>query len=283
MSRERVNKRIAKDNFSFFSLFLKSKRYILFLLLTFSFIAFLYAFNKNERAKDLSDKFNEALSFIVTPFSNTFHFFSRLGDDISSYLYLREKNTQLLQENENLKNDLFKVELKLSEVDDLRDILDIKDDYQDKKSIVAQLIYINSEYGDEIAINVGKEDGVVEGAPVVNYFGFIGKVLKVYKNTSIVSMISSKKLKTPALLIKSRSSAILTTSKSGDFLEIHHLSSSSKIEEGEIAVTVADDASVPYGIKIGKVELRKGEYVVRPFYKKDLTRLLVILHTPNAR
>lgn len=100
----------------------------------------------------------------------------------------------------NLKGDTYKSkenieisELK-KEIKELKEINNINKSNIESNYIDASIIKRNNSYWNEsITINVGKNNGVKKGYAVTYNNQLIGTIYKVYKNTSLVRLITSNK------------------------------------------------------------------------------------------
>ncbi len=81
-----------------------------------------------------------------------------------------------------------------NEINNLREILNLNSLSTDRKYINASVIKRSANYWyDTVTINKGEKDGIKKGNAVINNNGLIGKVVKVYKNTSDVKLLISIK------------------------------------------------------------------------------------------
>ncbi|BAH83047.1 rod shape-determining protein MreC [Candidatus Ishikawella capsulata] len=113
-----------------------------------------------------------------------------------SNVFISESKQRIIQENKNLRKDLFlknldllKLSLYQTENKRLRMLLGAPFLLEEKKTLVK--VILNSTYNhiNQIIINKGNINGVYIGQPVIDEKGLIGQVIEVSKLTSRVLLI----------------------------------------------------------------------------------------------
>lgn len=151
---------------------------------------------RNNKRKILKIFYSTIILFIV--FLSLFYFINDKNDNfilnniknITNFSFIKrnikcEKKTKIQEENKVLRKEIEKYKKELK----------IKKSLTDKNIIVAYTIKRGmANWYNTITINKGKKDGIIKGLAVTNNNGLIGKVIRVYKNTSEIKLISSKKM-----------------------------------------------------------------------------------------
>lgn len=151
---------------------------------------------RNNKRKILKIFYSTIILFIV--FLSLFYFINDKNDNfilnniknITNFSFIKrsvkgEKKTKIQEENKVLRKEIEKYKKELK----------IKNSLTDKNIIVAYTIKRSmANWYNTITINKGKKDGIIKGLAVTNNNGLVGKVIRVYKNTSEVKLLSSKKM-----------------------------------------------------------------------------------------
>ncbi len=112
-------------------------------------------------------------------------------DDYTEFYKLREENDLLRRDIDSL--NLYKAQLMEAnrEIDELKDILNLKMSLSRYELINATVIGRDvSGWNDMIMINVGTNDGIDENYAVITTGGLIGRISKANQNSSIVKLVT---------------------------------------------------------------------------------------------
>ncbi|MBZ4682681.1 MAG: rod shape-determining protein MreC [Fusobacteriales bacterium] len=189
---------------------------------------------------------------------------------------LQSENYKLILENNNLKNVV-------EENKRLKKILNIKTEIK-KDFLIANVSFRDAlSVYDEFFINKGSDDGIKEDSVVLYKNNLLGKVKKVYKNNSVVEMITKENIYTSVIIGENSILGVLKGTKS-ELLEIEDVTSDIDIKVGDKVYTSGISDIYKKGIYIGdvvKVEDKKNEvfktiYVKIPFNIFELYEVIVI-------
>jgi len=103
-----------------------------------------------------------------------------------------------------------------------------------------------------LLLNVGAEDGVSIGNPVMSIHGLVGHVINIGPNTARVLRVSDLNSRIAVASARSGATAILA----GDNSPLPKLSFINQIENwslGDRVITSGDDGSLPRGLQVGEV------------------------------
>ena len=190
----------------------------------------------------------------------------------SSLIYLREvkfakeKNEELLEENQRLVKELDKKNFLLVENHRLKKLLKIKEADYAKKITARILIDAYKDAGSLIYIDAGKRDGLKINDAVFNEKGLLGRVIELGQNSSKVLTIFDENSILPVVSVNSKKSFFLQGGNKR--LELKHIEKKFSLKHGELVVSTDAAGYFKEGIKIGRVVKTLNEVFVLPFAKK---------------
>lgn len=103
-----------------------------------------------------------------------------------------------------------------------------------------------------ITINVGENDSVKIGMPVITDKGLVGKIVATSGNYSIAQILFNKDLKVSAKVQRSRVDGIIAWDGEGK-IRMRNVSKSADVKVGDVIITSEYSNSFPAGIPIGFV------------------------------
>ena len=144
------------------------------------------------------------------------------------------------------------------EIKELKKMLELKDKYSSYTLINGTVILRNKNYYlSTLEIDIGSNNGVRKNMAVITSDGLIGKINKVYNNSSEVKLISKSgnKYKTSIIIkAKERDYVGIIDGIENNLIEIKDISKDSDIEIGDEIITSGMENEIPKGIYIGKVK-----------------------------
>lgn len=171
---------------------------------------------------------------------------------------LKEWNQRLSEENRMLIEQLLDYEDKLRENEQLRTLLEIKEENSEVEAQPASVVGRDPNdifYG--FAIDKGYIAGISVGDPVMTDKGLVGIVDKVYATTSSVTCILSEDLKVSAISKIKDESGVITSNAlmaGNGTLRMNYLSNETAVEAGTIITTSGAGGIYPKDLVIGYVE-----------------------------
>ncbi len=223
------------------------------------------------------------LSLVGKPVNSVSDGFYKIND----LVFLYSENQGLKQENINLNKwkDLA-LEL-LAENEELKKQLNSVN--QETQKYITAKVITNSggSYVKTITINVGSNNGVKLGNPVINNWGMIGRIVDLGKNASRVLLTVDINSQIPVYFENSLHRAILV-GKNSDLLELKFLKKRVLLEENERLMTSGEGGILPRGLPVGlyssELNKKKEKLVVVPAKNWDkLSTLSVILYDYNKK
>ncbi len=230
-------------------------RYIILLgaIIFFLFLFFLWRID-NHRA----ERFRLALLNQIIPnvefFTSSIKVISRIVLDISSFTNVYEQNQNLKKELHDMKKwreAAIQLEQKNAK---LRALNNLK--------VNRVLDWVSGEviadsggiYNSSALLNVGTEDGIIDGSAVVDGLGLVGRISGVEDQISRIILLSDTKSYVPVIIEPNNQEAIVRGDNSSAPL-VDFVRGVKKIQPGFRIYTSGTGGVFPQGILIGKVVL----------------------------
>jgi rod shape-determining protein MreC len=215
----------------------------------------------------------KGLSWIQNSTGNLWH----------NYFYLRgvrAENRELKRQIEQMRLEQARITQDADQAHRLQALLGFKEQFI-AQTVAAQVIGgTGSELSRSIYIDKGEHDGLKPDMAVVTRDGIVGKVLRVYRSTSLVLLIDDQTSGVGSILEKSRLQGILRGTSSGTVV-LERVMSDETVPEGEQVLTSGGDGVFPKGLAVGTVtKVSTGSDLflnIRVHPAADLSRLEEVL------
>lgn len=203
---------------------------------------------------------------------------------------LRQRTSELEEINASLRAEIFRLSEVERENEQLRRILAFAETRPSLQlrgaQIVARVIGQEStNFLEYIEVDLGTQDGIAVGMPVLTEQGLVGRVSEVNNTTAKVLLITDGSSNVNAILQSSRLNGIVQGIPSGDLL-MDFIPQGPVFSVGEVVLTSGIGQSFPRGIPIGRVLERRQrdidifqQAVVRPII--DFRQLEVVAIVTN--
>lgn len=220
----------------------------------------------------------------VTPLEKALNWVKNSSGGIwHNYFYLRgvrAENRELKQEIERMRLDEARISQDADQARRLQALLGFKQQFI-SQTMAAQVIGSSgSELSRSVYIDKGARDGLKPDMAVITKDGIVGKVLRVYRSTSLVLLIDDQTSGVGSILDKTRLQGILRGTSSGEVV-LEKVMSDETVPIGEQVLTSGGDGIFPKGLPVGTVtKVSPGSELfltirVRP--AADLSRLEEVL------
>lgn len=151
------------------------------------------------------------------------------------------------------------------------------------QAIGAQVLYDAADpYARKVVIDRGQTHGIEPGSPVIDEFGVLGQITRVYPLLSEVTLLVDRGQAIPVVNTRTsvRSIAFGQPSTSGDALELRYTLASADIEEGDLLTTSGIDGVYPPGLPVAQVRSveRRAESSFNRVECEPLARMEGALH-----
>src|SRR6202453_548158 len=196
-------------------------------------------------AVDMVTPLEKALGWAQTSSNNIWH----------NYFYLRgvrAENRSLKAQIERMSLEQVRMSQDADQARRLQALLAFKEQFI-SQTMAAQVIGTSgSEQSRSVYIDKGEVDGLKPDTAVITANGVVGKVLLVYRSTSLVLLISDHSSGVGALLEKSRIEGIVRSTPAGEVM-LEKVMSDESVSVGEQVLTSGGDGIFPKGLLVGTV------------------------------
>jgi rod shape-determining protein MreC len=201
---------------------------------------------------------------------------------------LRQRNAELESDVASLQAQVIELQERASQVDTLAALVGYSRANPESSYKAADVIGRDpSPFLHYIIINLGSNDGILRGMPVVTHQGLIGRVDAVIADAARIQLITDPTSAVNIRLQSSNVEALLNGSVTGD-LTLDLIPQDVVIQEGDVVLTSGLGGSYPPDLIIGQIiNIRKREAdlfqlaSVQPIV--DFSRLEMVLVITNFR
>ena len=221
----------------------------------------------------VSDRYLAVVDFLTVP------------RDVAS---LRQRNTELEAEVARLQTQVIELQQRVTETEILSALVDFARANPENTYKAATVIGRDpSPFLRYVIINVGSNDAIRAGMPVVTDQGLVGRVEAVTAEAARVQLITDPGSAVNVRLEETTTDALLTGSVTGD-LSLDMISQDASVEVGDIVLTSGLGGGYPPNILVGQVlSVRKLDYElfqqadIQPIV--DFNRVQFVLVITNFR
>jgi len=241
-----------------------------------------------------------AISFVTSPAQLATTGVGKSVTDSIAFIWqlrtLRQRTSELEEINASLRSELFRLKEVELENEQMRRLLDFAETRPGLQLRGAQIVsrvigQESTNFLEYIEVDLGAEDGIEVGMPVLTEQGLVGRISEVNNVTSKVLLISDPSSNVSAILQSSRLNGVLQGLPGGDLL-MDFIQQGPVFSVGEVVLTsglISDVGfSFPRGIPIGHVVERRQrdidifqQAVVRPIIDFSQLELVAIVTNFN--
>lgn len=211
--------------------------------------------------------------------------------NVRVYRNALKTNAYLQQQNILLQDELSKLRSIEKENQELKSLLRLEESYnyplQITRVVTKQLNTLNNS----LSVNVGSNEGIQRGMPLINSDGLIGKVILAASNYSQVMPVSHPLFRVSAQIQDSKANGIITWDiSSPSYLIMDFVPKTVPIDTGMVIQTSGLGNEFPAGIPIGQVvDFRSQEGTntqqlkIEPFSKlNEVSEGFIVLFTSDT-
>jgi len=201
---------------------------------------------------------------------------------------LRQENALLQSEIARLQTQVIDLQQQVTEVEILSALLDFARAQPQNEYKAASVIHRDPRpFMKYVVINLGSDDGVLAGMPVVSAEGLVGRVVAVNANAARVELITDPASSVDIRIQPADVGAVLTGSVTSDlFLDL--IPQTADVQPGDLILTSGLGGAFPPNIIVGQVASIRTqatalfqEAAVQPVV--DFSRLEIVLVIINFR
>ncbi len=175
-----------------------------------------------------------------------------VAGDVSDYFDAASQNRQLkaeLVQARGWRDQLVALQVENAR---LRAVLGIRTDPPLPHVAADTVADVHGPFANTRLANVGSDQGVTEGNPVVSEHGLVGRVVGVTSDVSRVMLLTDVDSHTPVTLLRTNGRAILSGDGGGS-PKLDYVRSAQAIREGDRVMTSGDGGVFPRGLPVGTV------------------------------
>lgn len=139
----------------------------------------------------------------------------------------------------------------------LRQLLDLRERVTTPAQ-AAQVLYEAADvYSRKVIIDKGMIHGIDSGSPVIDEFGVLGQVTRVYPAVSEVTLVTDRDQATPVLNSRTGARSVAHGDTSGlhpGLLELRFMAANADVQAGDLLTTSGVDGVYPPGLPVAQVE-----------------------------
>ena len=239
------------------------KRYLFILaVIAIALVLVVLAFSlqKDRDLNPVEKVAKDTIAVVIKVVSMPFNFVHDSIEEMAEKDNIYEKYKELKNKEEQIDTVISQNDNLRSEVDKLKETLNLNTILSDKVFLNATVVTRNIGYWyEEITIDKGKKNGIEKDMAVVNPKGLIGKVTKVSNYSSTVELLSNDHMSDKiSVKIKTKDDYVyglisMYDSKSNTYT-VEGISENEEILEGADVVTTGMGTIFPSGLMIGKVK-----------------------------
>lgn len=203
------------------------------------------------------EKLRSGLSLVLEPLRQVidlpFIIVDNIGESLSTRTRLLAENEELRSQNLLLKARLQKFSALESENMRLRSLLDSSFNVGDKV-LIAELLRVDLDpFTRQIVINKGSDNNIYIGQPLLDADGIIGQIIHVSRYSSTAMLITDPSHALPIQMNNSGQRAIAVGTGRPNELELLHIPSNTRMQEGDLLVSSGLGGRFPAGYPVARV------------------------------
>ncbi|MHA1538854.1 MAG: rod shape-determining protein MreC [Alphaproteobacteria bacterium] len=228
------------------------RKFLTFFLIVLSLILYIYS-QRNPAFLDIvRAKAADIATPVVRVFTVPVNYASDLMETTKSIVLIKAENERLKAENESLIYYRNKVQRLQTENASFRALLNFVPPRKGK-SIGAKVIGTPSNvFVKSVLIDVGKKNGIKNGAAVISQHALAGQVVQVGQHSARVLLVTDINSRVPVLLEGTRDRALLRGDNSKEPYLVY-LSPKARPEVGQLVVTSGHGGRFAQGLVVGAV------------------------------
>ena len=149
-----------------------------------------------------------------------------------------------------------RAELLMRENAALRELLGLQQQLP-MQARAAEVAYVSADpFVRKVTLNKGSAQGIAQGAPVIDGYGLLGQVVRVFPLSSEVLLVDNPQQAVPALNNRTGERSLVygdSQNPRGNALEIRFLSNADDVQVGDVIVTSGVGGIYPAGLPLGTV------------------------------
>ena len=182
---------------------------------------------------------------------------SRLADTVSGYF---TSVTSLTRENDELKRKQFETAQSLQQARELlvenerlRKLLGARERLGNA-TVLADVLYESRDrFARKLVLNIGTNEGVRAGSPVIDDAGVVGQITRVFNDTSEVTLLTDKDQSIPVQILRNGLRGVAFGGAEPGTLDLRFMAANADIANGDVVTTSGIDGVYPSGLMVATV------------------------------
>ena len=197
------------------------------------------------------------LGVVLYPMQRALLVPSRVADTVADYF---TSVTSLTRENEQLKRKQFETSQSLQQARELavenerlRKLLGARERLGNA-AVLADVLYESRDrFARKLVINVGINDGVRAGSPVIDDAGVVGQITRAFNETSEVTLLTDKDQSIPVQILRNGLRGVAFGGAEPGTLDLRFMAANADVVNGDVATTSGIDGVYPSGLMVATV------------------------------
>ncbi len=189
---------------------------------------------------------------VLQPLWLSQHLGERMDGMLSNEASLRQLRQQLAEQRQRTQQ----TEQLTLENQRLRSVLNLQE-RQFPGTLAAQVVYDAADpYTRKVVLDKGEGQGVRLASPVIDEFGVIGQVTRVFPMSSEVTLITDRDHAIPVVNVRTgaRGVAYGETTRNADALELRFMAANADVTVGDVLTTSGVDGVYPAGLPVARID-----------------------------
>ena len=182
---------------------------------------------------------------------------SQVADTVADYF---TSVTSLTRENEQLKRKQFETSQSLQQARELavenerlRKLLGARERLGNAAVLGDVLYESRDRFARKLVINVGINDGVRAGSPVIDDAGVVGQITRAFNETSEVTLLTDKDQSIPVQILRNGLRGVAFGGAEPGTLDLRFMAANADVVNGDVATTSGIDGVYPSGLMVATV------------------------------
>lgn len=212
-----------------------------------------------DRRFEIASPLRQGVSVILYPITEALFMPRDLvywaGERLQSLSELANEVDRLRDEQIDNAQSLLLMNQLRSDNENLRNLLNLKTNAFPESRAGEVRASLKDGLARKVLINLGLDQGVSVGDPVINSDGVIGQVNRVFPLTAEIRLLSDEQLFVPVFLPRSGVRGITQGIGQTDEFRVRYVNLAAEIQEGDEVVTSGLDGLYPAGLTVGRVSV----------------------------
>lgn len=182
---------------------------------------------------------------------------SRIADTVTSYF---TSVTTLTRENDELKRKQFETAQSLQQARELmvenerlRKLLGARERNRNA-TVLADVLYESRDrFARKLVLNVGSNEGVNPGSPVIDDAGVVGQITRVFNDSCEVTLLTDKDQSIPVQVLRNGLRGVAFGGAEPGTLDLRFMAPNADVVNGDVVTTSGIDGVYPSGLMVATV------------------------------